>query len=370
MDTVFVSVTWRDHQLLLEAGEAQGVCNGDEYTLSAFESPETGPERAMSRSIKVYMKAVGGLTSVLTPTPDRRDVDTGWKAELVTPFSSKETTVRFAPVIVNKRYWLRIEKAHRSFNVHADHHQPRSWSYTVNMNISGHYEVLDQENQALPGLPILSRDTQDSVEVLMNILNHISKFKSIEDIGNRISNPSFKQRFKIHMVGPDQGIQEGIGVLIVKEPERVKLVIQNYGSNVLYAYVYSLNPSWGITKMFGESDHRTIPPKNDAKGYTGRQAGEFEMFVPDHFKEAKYLRCRDVFKIFLTCRPILFTSIQMAALWGPDSKRNRTIRGDHLDVINTLLGIGQTSRGSGEVLVGEWTSHNFVIHTVCEKESS
>ena len=82
MDVVFVSVIWRDHQLLLEAGEAHGVCNGDEYSLSPFEPPETGTNRTTIRSIKVSVNAVGSLTSVLTPTPNQNEVDTGWKAEL------------------------------------------------------------------------------------------------------------------------------------------------------------------------------------------------------------------------------------------------------------------------------------------------
>ena len=370
MGTVFVSVIWRDHQLLLEAGEAQGVCNGDEYMLSAFESPETGLDRRTVRSIKVFVNAVGSLTSVLAPTPDQREVDTGWKAELVTPFSSKATTVRFAPEILNETFALGVEKANRSLKIHADDDQPQTWSYRVITNITGHYEVLDQRDQTLPGLPVLSRDEPNSVEAVMDILNHISRFKFIEDIENRIANASFKQRFRIHIEGPDRDIQEGTGVLNVKDSEKVKLVIQNYGSNVLYAYVWHLSPSWGIVNVFPGANHWSIPPKNDAKRHSGSQVGEFEMFVPPHFKEANYLKCRDVFKVFLTSRPIPFTSIKMTALSGPDSKRTETTRGEHVDVINLLLGVEPTSRGSGKTLVEEWTSHNFIINTVCENQSS
>ena len=319
MDTVFVSVIWRDHQLFLEAGEAQGVCKDDEYTLSTFESPEVGPNRATDGSIKVFVEAVGSLTSVLMPTPDEGKVDSGWKAELVTPFSSKKMTIRFAPEIVNGEHWLGVvEKANRGFQIHADDNHPRPWSYTVDINGSGHYEILDQEGQALPWLPTLSKDERDSTEAVMGILNHISKFKSIESIENRVSDASFKQHFKVSMEGPDQPIQESTGVLNVKDQQKVKLVIQNYGSSVLYAYVYNLNSSWGITNVFPGASHWSILPKNDAKKFPGRKGGKFAMSVPDHFKKANYLRCRDVFKVFITSRPIPFTSI--AAFCDASSK--------------------------------------------------
>ena len=370
IDTVFVSVIWRDHRLFLEAGEAQGVCKDDEYMLSAFESPEIGRNRATDRSIKVFVEDVGSLTSILMPTPDEKKVDSGWKAELVTPFSSKEVIVRFPPEIVNGEHWLGVEKASQMFRFHTDDNHPRPYTYTVNINGSGHYEILDQEDQALPWLPALSKDERDSAEAVMGVLNHISKFKSIENIENRSSNASFNKRFKIHMEGPDQPIQEGTGVLNVKELQIVKLVIQNYGSSVLYAYIYNLDSSWGITNVFPGASHWSIPAKNDAKGFSGKKGGEFKMRVPDHFKNVNYLSCRDVFKVFITSRPIPFNSIQMAAFCDPSSKRGETTRGDPMDVMNLLLGIGPTSRGEGKAAVEEWTSHNFVVHTTCETESS
>ena len=267
--------------------------------------------------------------------------------------------------------WLGGKKTNRSLKLHADDDQRLSCSYTVTVNNSGNYEILDQEGQALLGLPIIFGGEQDSVEAIVGILNHISRFKFVENIENRIADASFKQRFTIHMEGPHGHIQEGVGVFNVNNSERVKVVVHNHGSNVLYAYVYNLSSSWGVMNVFGGANHWSIPPKNDMKKHTGREVGEFEMFVPNHFKERNYLRCRDIFKIFLTSRPIPFTSLQMAALCGPDSKRTDTVRGSHPDVINLLLGIEPSSRGSGtKALIEEWTSHNFVVHTVYDKESS
>lgn len=371
VDTLSVSVIWRDHQLLLEAGEAHGVCKGDKYMLSAFECPETGPDQTTVGSVSVFVDAVGSLTSVLAPTPDQDDVETGWKAHLVTPFSLKETTVRFVPEISNEKYSMGVEKATRSLQLLAVNDQPLPWLYTVITNDSGDYEIRDQKNQPLSGLQVISENGQDSVEAVMGTLNHISRFKSIEAIENRIANSTFMRRFTIRMEGPDGDIHEGIGVLNVRESERVKLVIQNHGSTVLYAYVYNLSSSWGIKNIFSGASHWSIPPKNNKKGHQGMEQGEFEMFVPDHFKKRNYLRCRDVFKIFLTTRPIPFTSLEMPALCGPDSKRTDTIRGDHSDVLDLLLGIQPTLRGSeAKALIEEWTSHNFVVCTVYDKKSS
>lgn len=304
----FISVEKNGEQLLLQAGLAHGIYNGDEYAVYPFYTPEHVINIAQYGSPRVKVRSVGAITSELDVVdPSINNIENGWKAKTLTSLSPDKIMVGLLCPISNLSNWESVEKQSQFLEICSE----LSWTrgsylfYIETFNES--YRILSSTGEPLFSFPI--PEDGGVSEQALRTLDHMATFKFIEGIDNRNPTPGFESWFRYALLDGSGNACNFTGTLDVKQ--NMILALEFTNSNLdhpLYLTVLNLDPSWKIsclTSNDGGAGFRTISPRGSTESGSQSTRLRWRMQVPELLKARGF--CEDIIKIIVTSRPTSFS---------------------------------------------------------------
>jgi hypothetical protein len=348
-----------DGDLILHAGEVHGVHHGDEYALHLTELVPESLTINHGEIIRVETVLVDSVTSRIktTDSDDLRKIKKGsvWKASLVASVSPRRTHVELDKNFRDKewlvaasqscRFLVLTEKGRRAEN---------SWYvFHVAMNAQDNIEIQNQDCKTVCNFgPIPA--TQDGNTALLNMLDHISRFKFFEGIENQLPSPSFEKSFQLTTAQePNKD-----GFHNVEHESELALMFQNLSDHPLYLAIFIITEFWEVRNMVSERGEDTCLPVFPKSGEeSGMQELPLAMSIPQELQQKGQKETEDIVKIFITRQSSMFPGLVLPKLGHNDGLRGQ---GDPLQL--TLNELSNTER-TGNDGRSEWTTRTYFIRT-------
>jgi hypothetical protein len=195
----FVPIYKEDGRLCLRAGDIHGVHKGDEYVAYPFSTPEQANGQVEEGNANVRVTSVRLFESDLMqidPTTIMVQIQTGWKAKLLTSLSPRIVCVGLLASFTRSiqpefsveglRYMRLITRQE------AEKHQTEeSCMYNVAINENNEYEVVNTLLEKVSAIPAIPCNSDSATKALVNVLQHIAKFKYFEGVENRVPCKAF-----------------------------------------------------------------------------------------------------------------------------------------------------------------------------------
>lgn len=363
-DTTLISIyIARDNRLCLSAGEAHGVCKGDEYAVYPFHEPEGVLRQTEEAPIVVRVDSVRCLTSDLVEiesTSATSVIKTGWKAKLVTNFSPRKMSVRLMTGVSDPNDWMEAAKQQQFLRLCTETVEPESCIFSLTLNEDKEYEILDGSNESVISLPTIPVTTNRASDLVLDVLQHLARFKYFERVENRKPNSTFERSFSIFPTCDGQGS----GGFNVKHGGVWGLTMENLGDRPLYLAVFNCTPSWEIKNLVsssGAGDFLLLQPKEE--GDKGKQEIHLKMEIPELLRDRGLIECEDIIKIFITSKPTSFQLEILPEMPLQADNLQGSVRGagDRLSKFLSELTTGR--RGDDGATQEEWATRSFIIHT-------
>ncbi|RDW82943.1 hypothetical protein BP5796_04434 [Coleophoma crateriformis] len=340
-----------DQNLQLGAGQAQGVCQGDKFALCSIN-----PRKRDSEQNSVLFEVIrsGALMSDLNIL-GMAVVQSGMTATACTRLSLRRFPILLDLQLPCRDIWERARQERPSLDVqYSDNAEPGvSFSFHVTISARDSYEIQDELKQRIPDLPASQYDLQENAGYVLDIVEHLAKFKLVENLANGLlANPAhpFRKSFSVHLVnaakkifypgcsklGPFHPTCAHAECLVeVEDGDELTLVVQNKeekGGRDIYFYFYNMGSCWEIENLL-HGNHYVIPPRSsnkDDKDFENGTSGEWKQsiqnIVPREIKDKGKQNCDDIFKIFLTVQPTSFTLLELPEI-GELTKRHGSSEG-------------------------------------------
>ncbi|KAI1104102.1 hypothetical protein F4804DRAFT_206322 [Jackrogersella minutella] len=308
-----------DGSLELQAGQAHGVRDGDQFSLYPLASSKVTSQEGLAIASVTHAKA---LTSILKrlviPSTDNQ---TSWKARILTRLLSQRFPIQLAFSLPHHDEWLAVLKE-RSLNAHIDAEQ-RVFSLRVALNSNQDYEIRDESNQQLINLPS-SPESPTSISQLGGILEHLVQFRLVRDLRNEASTDDFQRSFDIRILSNGKSFGPGSRIEM-NHNAMAELVVENRGANNLYVFVYNLGPCWHVENIY-RGTYVVVTPKDGGQYLKGILKKKLRMRMPNRMIEKGDRSCEDIIKVFVTTSPTSFDSLELPRLNEPAraSKTNRS----------------------------------------------
>ncbi|KAI1157745.1 caspase domain-containing protein [Nemania serpens] len=288
----------------LEGGQAHGICVGDKLELLDVGCIATVVKvRGLTSDLKV-----GTLLNISRAK--------GWPARALTHLALQRYPMRLVlgpddrhislTDIRNKRPWLQI-----AFNENELRTQPFFKVNPVSAPCPAGYELRDASNKAFKYVDAELSNLDHTLEAI----EHIAKFH----LFNELSNDAFPAlSCNARLADGKTGKEFALNTLTkAVHNDRLSLIIENNGSDVLYIHVYSLLPYWEVQNIVKGGYEVLLPKKRNFP--TDRSAAHIKQFgrrgmisrkigveIPKELIEQGEHDCVDIIKVLITKRPTSF----------------------------------------------------------------
>jgi hypothetical protein len=349
-EIAIIPIIMRDRNLELQAGQAHGVREGDEFAICALDQAEntiSGPE---GDPVIAKVVQARGLTSHMEVLLDSNAIQqqTGLIAKPAARFFLRNLPIRLAPDLPHLGEWLAALRG-RSFDVHTDKEKyVSSWQLVLDSN-DDDYTILNENGGKLINVPTLPRHQTD-IDHICNIMEHMAKNRLVRDLTNKLSSVTFMSTFDAHIINRSGTIFRPECLMEVEEDEKAKftfaLCVENKGNDTLYVFAYNIGPDWQVEDIYRGS-YAVITPRNSDQGSMGVIRKKLKTMVPAGMKGMGHRECEDVIKVFITSQPTSFDFLELPKLGDP-VKRNKKNGGSRKD----------------SAISEEWIALNFPIRTL------
>lgn len=376
-DWSFTSIFWRnqdERKLCLQAGQAHGVQVGDEYGIYPMESTEYFSSTTEPK-ITVKVTHVGSLTADLTAADPSQthsliQAKSGWKARPRTQISIQSTAVLLRIDDLDSKEWAKASQGRQFFTFNSTESTEQPSAFTVIINKFRELEIVDQLGRCIPTLPTVPYHKDGSMNLMIDVLEHISSYKFIEALENRLPNPSFAGQFKVRIANSAGETADTSGMLVVKHQKTLTFRVENAGEKPAYLHLYDLGPEWQIEALItqdGGPDFLVIPAKSDRS--PGFLEGEVEMTIPDSFLDRGQYQCEDVLKFVITSESTSLTAFERRRISTTAQNPVANFRGARNELSDLLSQHAIPCRGGGDNRVEDWIVMNFVVRTTCDEKT-
>ncbi|OPB40490.1 hypothetical protein A0O28_0005690 [Trichoderma guizhouense] len=358
--TTFVHVYEKNNGLCLDAGEAHGVHAGDTYTLHPPDWRGDAVSHVDNIPVTARVDTVRCLTSDLAnfkPETARKEIGTGWRAKPLTSLSQRKVSVRLPASVYDRVNQTRAPKDQGYLHFCVSDDEGEACMFNVVLDDQGRYEILDGLGGTIANLPAIPASAQGAEQQLMDILQHISKFKYAEGIENRIPDTSFEILFSlVSSVGG--GEPSNSSVFDVEHGGAWQLEVENKGKTALYLALLNFTPSWKIDNLLSESGRNVfwvLEPKS-------KEVLPLAMEVPTFLQSEGTGCCEDIIKVIITSRATSFPSMVLPELphYSPHKRGQPQETGDEL--LALITGLTGSVRGN-DAGHEKWATRNFIIRT-------
>ncbi|KAM0345624.1 hypothetical protein ACHAPU_006277 [Fusarium lateritium] len=331
--------------LILQAGEAHGISEGDDfilYPITVFEEDEA----LHSNIIRASVEMLHPLTSLLRLEDTMiSGAKVDWVAEPQTKQALRKFHVSLDEDVPRRDEWM-TAFAKNSISVHSS---SSSYPPTFLVALVGDkYKIRDTNGQDLMHIPTLQRD-RTSPDDIAAIINHLTTYRLVKELTNHSTSNEFRASFNIGITtraNDHFDPEHSISVTQGNSNEYIfELWVQNNGGKNLYVYIYDLGPLWQIDGIYHGS-YSGVPPKSLAPRRTGRFSMKLGTSVPKELIEMGIQYCHDTLKVLVTSQPTCFDLLELPEVGSMPEKKSAGRR-----------------QGSGDDGAEEWAAFNFPIKT-------
>jgi len=347
MNIAPVPIVRRGGNLQLQAGQAHGVCDGDQFAVCPLGSAESTISSPKGDLVVAKVTQARGLTSNLELLDTNSiHAQTGLIAKPLIRFFLRGLPIRLASDLPHLDEWLTALRE-RSFDVHIDTDK-HAFPFHLVLDSNEEYGILDEYGERIINLPTMSR-YQTDINHICDVLEHLARYRLVRDLANKVPADPFLDTFDAHVINRSEKVFRPGCLVEVEDDEKAKftfeLHVENKGRNTLYVYIYDMSPCWQVEDIYCGS-YEVIPPRNRDQGFTGVSRKKLKTIVPVGMREKGHRECEDVVKVFVTSQPTSFDFLELPKLGDP-IKRNSKSR---------------TSREDSNASE-EWAALNFPIRT-------
>ena len=338
-DAMAIPVINKNGNLMLEAGQAHGVCKGDTFALSS--SGLTGRDSSEEKDL-VLMEViqVGALISNLRLLDTTSiSLPSGMTATVYTRLALRRYPIRLELYVPCGNVWEMAVQKRQSLDIHYIGKTATStiFKFRIILLTKRRYEIRNESNQRIPDLPTFY-DLDENPDYILDVVEHLATFKLVETLANsslaESMNP-FKESFSVQVIdaarkifypgclqyGPfHAGCSHPECLIEVEDNNELELIVQNKAKQEdrpLYLHLFSLSSGWEINNLL-HANFEVIPASfssQDDEAFKNRTTGErrvrIKMQVPQELKDKGKYRCYDIIKIFLTVQPTSFVSLEL-----------------------------------------------------------
>ncbi|PNP61448.1 hypothetical protein FNYG_13843 [Fusarium nygamai] len=319
-----VLVVRNGQHFALQAGQAHGVYDGDEFVLYPSSVLENN-EAFHANLVKTTVERAGPLTSLLRlDDSTAATAENDWVAEPQTRRALGQFSVSMSDRISSQNTWP--EALTRYGMTHTDKQGLASWFHV--QAIDNEYRILTRNCEEVMNLPSLPQSTTSPDDVAA-VLEHLARYELVRSLSNPTVEEDFRTSFNINIVrgaghfGPDTlvNVEQDAG-----KTSMFELKLQNKGSKVLYLYILDLGPLWQIEDIYCGS-YAVIPPYNQNERFmTGSFTKKFRTMVPDELRQKSIEECHDTLKVLVTSQPTSFDLLELPKIGHVLKKRSPTDR--------------------------------------------
>ncbi|KAJ4005478.1 hypothetical protein NW752_002310 [Fusarium irregulare] len=330
----------------LEAGDAHGIMEGDEFMvrrlsqqssiLTAIESP------VAARAINVQPLVSQLDFEQANTTEDYVD----WLATPKSRQALHRFPVRLSQSIPDVEQWKSHFDQHSLAMIPPQVNSQLAFEVTLEDSC---YRILSDSKVEITNLPKME-ESHFGPKDIPAVLQHLARFESIRQLSNPQCSSDFQVSFEVFITSPEgDSISPATEIEIqdVKSTKPFKINVSNKSDKHLFVHVYNLDPLWQVENIL-HADFEDLPPSSASERFTGRFTKKFKTSVPDQIKAAGLTSCTDILAVIVTSQPTSFRNYELPQIGGilqPSSP-------------------GRSGRHGGESL-GEWAVYHFVVRTSC-----
>jgi hypothetical protein len=337
----------------LEGGQAHGVCVGDLFTLQPFSSENTGAVNSSDDPITSRVVQTYALSSDLELTNravGEVSVSVGWTAKVLSRVALQKYPILISVPLTDLDQWRQAAKNRSSLFVLTEDSEG-DFSFYVTLDENDNCQIKDESNAVIPNLPFIARSRESAVDELLDILEHLARFKHVKAITNLNPVASFRNSFHVHMIKPSGERFQADQIIDVHHGDQVTIDLQNNSNRPLYFHIYNLAPGWEIEHIF-KGSYLTVSPVDPDNHFSGNAQRKIRMTLPQHLLAKGLTECMDIIKIFVTARPTTFDTLEMPRIDA--SGKMDSSASSAVQVVP-----GGTDNESPE----DWLALNFQFHT-------
>ncbi|KAF6793796.1 caspase domain-containing protein [Colletotrichum sojae] len=303
------AINRNDGTFQLQAGQAQGICNGDRFAITPYDSMEN-TFAASQGSCVATVTCAGALQSTLEVlSPTTMGTQTWWTAVALTRNYLNKYPVR-VPRDTTFREELVAALKERSLCAVED---KSPFAFAVRSK-GNQYEISDQlTNKTVDVLAMAHvRTAPDQV---CDVIQHLAKFTMVKDLANDTPRNSFQKSLNISLVGPSGDTFSSGSSVRVDHRDLVTLIAENMGDRELYIYIFDLGPDWQVENIF-QASHDVVPrsQKDQTSRGTARKTWKLRMEVPTEMTDKGQLYCNDAIVVFVTAQLTSFDLLELPKL--------------------------------------------------------
>ncbi|KAI1141532.1 hypothetical protein F5Y05DRAFT_264978 [Hypoxylon sp. FL0543] len=344
----------------LQAGEAHGVCKGDQFILCTSGTAEGGSE-AERDPVIAEVTNVGALLSDLKILgTESFPTSSGLMAVERTKLSLRRFPIRLELGLPCSTVWKAALQERASLDVQfvGDAEPGALFSFYVTVIAKDVYEIRDEWNRAISDLPASPYSLEENAAYVLDILEHLTRFKLAQSLTNAEPTSGFRQSFDVRLVNTTAGKIMAPGclraepfhpgcslpecVMEVAHDDVLELQVQNNNEkqgHALHVHIYSLGSCWEIENLL-RANHEVVPPQYSnqspdfRQGTSGRWNKKIRMTVPEELQRRGRRQCDDIIKVFLTIQQTSFACLELPEI-GEMDERHRPAKSwkevpDHL----------------------------------------
>lgn len=326
------SVTKRNDVLLLEAGKAHGINDGDRFIIFPMEAGGDGLESQSPSEVARVIHA-RGLTSVLEQEQSRSPVQTGWMARIEAQVCLRNYPILLGTCLPDRNDWLPVMETRSLYALYGTEKDP--FTFRVVMDDDKQYKIFNNLGREIINLPSMPQ-AQTNIGQVVDVLEHLARFRLARDLANDACGGPFLESFDVHICANGNIVSPNT-LVEVKDGTRVQVVIKNNSEGPIYAFIYNFGPLWQVKDIY----HGTL---DTPQGVTRRW---LQLSLPIEMREKGFTSCDDIVKVVLTSRPTSFDMLEL-----PKLSRDRVAREPDRS--------GQGDSDAAE----EWATMSFLFRTI------
>ena len=294
----------RDGTLELQAGQAHGICAGDEFSIL----PASVALQSSAQDSAIYKVLFARpLTSVLVPKDDSTQILSSgrvWMARPLTRLSLQRFPVWIPRNLPAFEEWITALQQ-RSLQLSDFPQTPPA--FEVALIQDGGYRILNGSSEELLILPSRAKP---SISDVVNILEHLARYQLARTLVNQFPNPIFTQSYEVYMQLFGKRYEPG-SELKVSNFSKISLVVRNLGNQPIYMVVLNFRHGWQVNNLFNAA-YNVILPRSE--GRSSERTISFRAQVPDEVMEKGQNECKDVLRVMLASRPTSFELLELDRL--------------------------------------------------------
>ncbi|KAL0932611.1 caspase domain-containing protein [Colletotrichum truncatum] len=327
----------------LQAGQAQGICNGDQVAIYPNDSMERRSAAYQSRIVAFVTHTAAFQSTLVVSELGYMGTQTWWTAVVLT-----ENYLNKYPICIPRDMPFREEwvtaLGERSLRSVAKGEDPFAFSIAFK---DKNYEIFDKSANEMIHISAMAkvRETPDQV---CDIVHHLTKFEMVKDLAHNFSKSSFKKLCKVELATSSGATFSSGHSVRVNHRAMVTLIAENMGHDDLYLYIYDMGPEKQVENIL-QGNHHVLPSRyNDqAPNGTARKTWKLRMEVPKGLREKGQALCKDRIIVFVTSQLTSFDLLELPKLSQLAKKRRP----------------GKACRGGEALSGGDWACFTFSVAT-------